>query len=89
MAWAPCHAPVHALFPLPCSRPPVFSNILLVVPSELKNAINGRSLTDVGELEQNLVYGDMGSAELIKFLQGKPTLVVCGACGFVPVHVAL
>lgn len=39
--------------------------------SELKNAINGRMLTELGELEQNLVYGDMGSAELIKFLQGE------------------
>jgi hypothetical protein len=44
--------------------------------SELKNAINGRLLTEVGELEQNLVYGDMGSTELIKFLQGE--LVVVG-----------
>lgn len=42
--------------------------------SELKNAINGRMLTELGELEQNLVYGDMGSAELIKFLQGKQRL---------------
>jgi hypothetical protein len=41
--------------------------------SELKNAINGRMLTELGELEQNLVYGDMGSAELIKFLQGEYT----------------
>lgn len=39
--------------------------------SELKNAINGRMLTELGELEQNLVYGDMTSAELIKFLQGE------------------
>jgi hypothetical protein len=30
-------------------------------------------LTELGELEQNLVYGDMGSAELIKFLQGEYT----------------
>jgi hypothetical protein len=37
----------------------------------LKNAINGRLLTELGELEQNLVYGDMGSTELIKFLQGE------------------
>lgn len=41
------------------------------VCSELKNAINGRMLTELGELEQSLVYGDMGSAELIKFLQGE------------------
>jgi hypothetical protein len=43
----------------------------LCVCSELKNAMNGRMLTELGELEQNLVYGDMGSAELIKFLQGE------------------
>jgi hypothetical protein len=43
------------------------------VCSELKNAINGRMLTDLGELEQNLVYGEAGSAELIKFLQGELT----------------
>jgi hypothetical protein len=52
--------------------------------SELKNAINGRMLTELGELEQNLVYGDMGSAELIKFLQGElsPDLGCCRpACG--------
>lgn len=43
----------------------------LLSHSELKNAINGRSLTEVGELEQSLVYGEAGSAELIKFLQGE------------------
>lgn len=45
--------------------------LLCLSCSELKNAINGRMLTELGELEQNLVYGDMGSAELIKFLQGE------------------
>lgn len=54
---------------------PQFRDILgrlsvhIFISSELKNAINGRMLTELGELEQNLVYGDMGSAELIKFLQ--------------------
>jgi hypothetical protein len=37
--------------------------------------MNGRMLTELGELEQNLVYGDMGSAELIKFLQGESDAV--------------
>lgn len=37
--------------------------------------MNGRMLTELGELEQNLVYGDMGSAELIKFLQGESEAV--------------
>ena len=56
-------------------------SVNLVVPrcSELKNAINGRSLTELGELEQNLVYGDAGSQELIKFLQGE-VLDVVWAC---------
>jgi hypothetical protein len=49
--------------------------------SELKNAINGRMLTELGELEQNLVYGDMGSAELIKFLQGEWTCRGCSCKG--------
>lgn len=44
-------------------------SVHIFISSELKNAINSRMLTELGELEQNLVYGDSGSQELIKFLQ--------------------
>jgi hypothetical protein len=46
-------------------------SVHIFVSSELKNALNARSLTDLGELEQNLIYGDANSQDLIKFLSGE------------------
>lgn len=52
-------------------------SVHIYISSEIKNATNGRQLTDVGELEQDLVYGDKGSQDLIKFLAGETVLTVC------------
>ena len=41
------------------------------VSSELRSVTNARLLTDLGELEQDLVFGDKSSKELINFLAGK------------------
>lgn len=43
-------------------------SVHIFVSSELKNTLNARSLTELGELEQNLIYGDANSQDLIKFL---------------------
>jgi hypothetical protein len=40
------------------------------ISSEIKGATNQRALTDLGELEQDLVYGDRGSTDLIKYFTG-------------------
>lgn len=42
----------------------------IAISGELKNAMNGRRLTELGEVEQGLVYGEKGSSELIKYLTG-------------------
>jgi hypothetical protein len=39
--------------------------------SELKQVTSDRQLTDVGELEQDLVLGEKNSKDLINFLAGK------------------
>lgn len=40
----------------------------IYISTEIKTATNNRALTDVGELEQDLVNGEKGSKELITFL---------------------
>lgn len=56
---------------------PQFRDILsklsmhIFISSELKAVLNARSLTDLGGLEQDLVYGDKNSQDLIKYLAGK------------------
>eukprot|EP00878_Enallax_costatus_P018017 GHUV01018943.1.p1 GENE.GHUV01018943.1~~GHUV01018943.1.p1 ORF type:complete len:543 (+),score=157.47 GHUV01018943.1:1151-2779(+) len=40
----------------------------IFISSELKTVLNSRNLTDVGGLEQDLVYGDKNSQDLIKYL---------------------
>lgn len=42
----------------------------IFISSELKTVLNSRSLTDVGGLEQDLVYGEKNSQDLIKYLAG-------------------
>eukprot|EP00879_Flechtneria_rotunda_P003010 GHRR01003228.1.p1 GENE.GHRR01003228.1~~GHRR01003228.1.p1 ORF type:complete len:663 (+),score=201.56 GHRR01003228.1:278-2266(+) len=44
-------------------------SVHIFISSELKNAINSRSLTDLGELEQNLVYGEKNSQDLMQYLK--------------------
>ena len=41
------------------------------VSSELKNAVNSRALTALGELEQDLVCGDRDGQDLVKFFAGE------------------
>ena len=41
------------------------------ISSEIKTITNARDLTALGELEQDLVCGDKGSGDLIKFLTGE------------------
>eukprot|EP00882_Tetradesmus_deserticola_P028999 GHRQ01032372.1.p2 GENE.GHRQ01032372.1~~GHRQ01032372.1.p2 ORF type:complete len:110 (+),score=23.61 GHRQ01032372.1:302-631(+) len=55
-------------------------SVHISVSSELKNALNARSLTDLGELEQNLIYGDANSQDLIKFLSGERVAGVSAVC---------
>ncbi len=50
----------------------------IFLSSEIKNATNSGALTDIGELEQDLVYGDKGSTELIKFMAGAGAGVCVG-----------
>jgi hypothetical protein len=38
--------------------------------SDLTAVLNQRQLTEMGELEQSLIYGDNTSQDLIRFLQG-------------------
>lgn len=45
-------------------------SVHIFISSELKNVLDARSLTDLGELEQNLIYGDKTSQDLIKYLAG-------------------
>jgi hypothetical protein len=52
-------------------------SVHIFVSSELQNALNARSLTDLGELEQNLIYGDANSQDLIKFLSGESEAGLC------------
>ena len=40
------------------------------ISSDLRSVTNERILTDVGELEQDMVLGDKNSKDLITFLQG-------------------
>lgn len=42
----------------------------IFLSSEIKAATNSRHLTDIGELEEDLVYGCKSSKELINFLAG-------------------
>lgn len=43
-------------------------SVHIYISSEIKNTTNSRDLTDLGELEQDLVYGDRNSQDLIKFM---------------------
>lgn len=43
---------------------------VLQVSSDLKSVTHDRLLTDVGELEQDLVLGEKNSKDLINFLTG-------------------
>ena len=52
------------------------------VSSELRTVTNARLLTDLGELEQDLVFGDKTSKELVNFLAGEeePSRRSCITC---------
>lgn len=55
-------------------------SVHIFVSSELKNTLNARSLTELGELEQNLIYGDANSQDLIKFLSGERPCCMFALC---------
>lgn len=53
------------------------------ISSEIKAATAARRLTEVGELEQALVGGDKGGADLVKYLAGALAVDLSGVSHFV------
>jgi syntaxin-binding protein 1 len=50
--------------------------MLLQIAGKLNNIIKEQHLKDVGQLEQDLVFGDAGTKELISFLRTRMVIVV-------------
>jgi len=50
--------------------------MLLQIAGKLNNIIKEQYLKDVGQLEQDLVFGDAGTKELISFLRTRMVIVV-------------
>jgi syntaxin-binding protein 1 len=50
--------------------------MLLQIAGKLNNIIKEQHLKDVGQLEQDLVFGDAGTKELISFLRTRMVIGV-------------
>jgi syntaxin-binding protein 1 len=54
----------------------IYRFMLLQIAGKLNNIIKEHHLKDVGQLEQDLVFGDAGTKELISFLRTRMVIVV-------------